>query len=88
MPHHHLHEDILEEHQADIKKSFNRGKNVCTRCGNVIKGRHYVGTDATSIAGHTGEQGRREGSGETIKMCPYCYGKETGINFGQYHEEY
>ena len=82
MPHHYLHDDVLEEHKRNIKLSQNRGKAVCARCGDVVQGDHYVGTDATL------GMSSAEGSGEEIKVCKHCYGKETGINIGQYREAY
>jgi len=82
MPHHYLHDDVLEEHKRNIKLSQNRGRAVCARCGDAIHGEHYEGKDAT-IFSH-----EAEGSGEEIKVCKHCYGKETGINIGQYRPAY
>ena len=91
MPHHYLHDDVLEEHKRNIKLSMNRGRAVCARCGDLLEGKeHYEGTDASSmVSDYTlGSRGNAEGSGEQIKICKHCYGKETGINIGQYRETY
>ena len=85
MPHHYLHDDVLEEHQRNIRLSQNRGKAVCARCGYVIRGEHYEGTDAT--IGVSGID-PAEGSGKDIKVCKHSYHKETGLNIGQYREAY
>ena len=82
MPHHYLHDDLLEEHKRNIKLSQNRGKAVCARCGDVVHGEHYVGKDAT-IFSH-----EAEGSDAEIKVCKSCYSKETGFNIGQYQPAY
>ena len=81
MPHHYLHGDVLEEHQAEINRMHNRGKKVCARCGNVVKGVHYVGRGATIRGTEV------EGSdSEKVRLCPNCYHKTTGLNFGQFKE--
>lgn len=83
MPHHYLHDDVLEEYSRDLKLSRKSKLMRCDRCGDPIRGEHYVGTDAT-----VGVSDMAEGSGAEIRVCRHCYGKETGLNFGQYTPAY
>lgn len=84
MPHHYIHDDLLEEYDRDLKMSRKGNLMRCTRCGDPIRGVHYVGKDASGGEGF----GRPEGSDKEIRVCPHCYNKNTGLNIGQFREEY